>query len=87
MEEIVKVAENNVEVKSYRVAKPEEKIYEAVEVYGESRMKAELLAVEKQILELTNLDVVKQKEETLSKLNAQRLRLLEIKKQLEAKES
>lgn len=60
MEEIVKVADNNIEVRTYRLAKLDEKIYEKTKAYGKIRLEAELSKTDAEILSLTNLDPVKE---------------------------
>ena len=86
MEEIVKVAENNVELRTYRLAKEGEKIYSSTKVYGQVRMEGELKNVDAEILALTNLDVLKDKANKLTALNAKRELLLGVKAKLEEKD-
>lgn len=87
MEEIVKISENNIEVRTYRIAELGEKIYIGeVKVYGQSRMQDELKAVEDKIAELTSLDVAKSKADSLKDLESKRSQLLEVKSLLETNE-
>lgn len=86
MEEIIKISENNIVVRTYRLAKADEKIYEKTEVYGETRMCEELAKVEKEIVSLTAVDEVKQKSDNLAALQAKKATLLEIKAKLKEKD-